>query len=173
MQTTAGAKTWVVQSCRYNCRSILLKSVLDLFNMLSGREQVGVAKMIGAEGTASCHETSQGLRCKRSAVKCTWKLSEVRAAQVCPTLYGPTDYTVHGILQARILEWAAFPLSRGSSQPRDRTQASRIAGRLFTSWATGSCGNTATKKQKKSSNKNKKNCISKKVEFTKMTHYWS
>ena len=32
------------------------------------------------------------------------------------------DYTVHGILQARILEWVAFPLSRGSSQPRDRTQ---------------------------------------------------
>ena len=42
--------------------------------------------------------------------------------------------TVHGILQARILEWVAFPFSKGSSQPRDQTQASRIAGRLFTSW---------------------------------------
>ena len=40
---------------------------------------------------------------------------------------------VHGILQARILEWAAFPFSRGSSQPRDQTQASRIAGGFFTS----------------------------------------
>ena len=46
------------------------------------------------------------------------------------------DYTVHGILQARILEWVAFPFSRGSSQPRDRTQVSSIAGRFFTSWAT-------------------------------------
>ena len=37
----------------------------------------------------------------------------------------------HGILQARILEWVAFPFSRGSAQPRDRTQVSRIAGRFF------------------------------------------
>ena len=46
------------------------------------------------------------------------------------------DYTVHGILQARILEWIAFPFSRGSSQPRDQTQVSCIAGRFSTSWAT-------------------------------------
>ena len=45
-------------------------------------------------------------------------------------------YTVHRILQARILEWVACPSSRGSSQPRDRTQVSRIAGRFFISWAT-------------------------------------
>jgi len=43
------------------------------------------------------------------------------------------DYTVHGILQARILEWVAFPFSRGSSQPRDGTQVSHIAGGFFTS----------------------------------------
>ena len=46
------------------------------------------------------------------------------------------DYIVHGILQARILEWVAFPFSRGSSQSRDRTQVSRIAGGFFTSWVT-------------------------------------
>ena len=46
------------------------------------------------------------------------------------------DYTVHGILQARTLEWVALPFSRGSSQPRDRTQISCIAGGFFTSWAT-------------------------------------
>ena len=40
-------------------------------------------------------------------------------------------------LQARILEWVAFPLSRGSSQPGDRTQVSHIAGEFFTSWAIG------------------------------------
>ena len=38
------------------------------------------------------------------------------------------DYTVHGILQARMLEWVAFSFSRGSSQPRDPTQVSHIAG---------------------------------------------
>ena len=45
-------------------------------------------------------------------------------------------WTVHGILQARILEWVAFLLSRGSSQPRDQTQVSRNAGGFFTSSAT-------------------------------------
>ena len=61
---------------------------------------------------------------------------EVKVAQSCPTLCDPVDYTVHGILQARILEWVAFPFSRRSSQPRDWTQISRIAGRFFPSWAT-------------------------------------
>ena len=43
------------------------------------------------------------------------------------------DYTVQGILQARVLEWVAFPFSRGSSPPRDRTQVSQIEGEFFTS----------------------------------------
>ena len=43
---------------------------------------------------------------------------KVKVTQLCPTLCDPMDYTVHGILQARILEWVAFPFSRGSSQPR-------------------------------------------------------
>ena len=47
-----------------------------------------------------------------------------------------TNYTVHVILQARILEWVAFPFSRGSSEPRDRTQVSCIAGGFLTCWAT-------------------------------------
>ena len=46
------------------------------------------------------------------------------------------DYTVHGILQARMLEWVAIPFSRASSEPRDQTQVSRIAGKFFTVWAT-------------------------------------
>ena len=64
-----------------------------------------------------------------------WKVN-VEVAQLCPTLCNPMDCTVHGILQARILEWVAFPFSRRSSQPRDRTQVSRNAGRFFTIWAT-------------------------------------
>ena len=59
-----------------------------------------------------------------------------KVAQLCPTLCNPMDYRIHGSLQARILEWVAFPFSRGSSQPRDWTQVSCIAGRFFTSWAT-------------------------------------
>ena len=55
----------------------------------------------------------------------------VKVVQSCPNLCNPIDYTVHGILQARILEWAPFAFSRGSFQPRDRTQVSRIAGRFF------------------------------------------
>ena len=46
------------------------------------------------------------------------------------------DYTVCGILQARILEWVAFPFSRGSSQPRDQTQVSHITSGFFNIWVT-------------------------------------
>ena len=63
----------------------------------------------------------------------SWYSGEVKVAQLCPTLCHLMDYTVHGILQTRILEWVAFPFSRGSSQPRDRTQVSCIAGGFFTS----------------------------------------
>ena len=57
---------------------------------------------------------------------------KVKVAQSCPTLCNPIDYTVHGILQARMLEWVAFSFSRISSQSRDQTQGSCIAGRFFT-----------------------------------------
>ena len=58
-------------------------------------------------------------------------------ATLCnPMDCGPPSSTVHKILQARILEWAAMPSSRGSSQPRDWTEVSCIAGRFFTIWAT-------------------------------------
>ena len=48
---------------------------------------------------------------------------KVQVSQSCPTLRDPTDYTVHGILQARILEWVAFPFSGQSSQPRIKPKA--------------------------------------------------
>ena len=52
---------------------------------------------------------------------------KVKAAHSCLTLCDLMDYTVHGILQARILEWVTFPFSRGFSQPRDQTQVSCTA----------------------------------------------
>ena len=52
------------------------------------------------------------------------------------TVARPPGFSVHGILQARILEWVAIPFSRGSYQPRDQTQVSCTAGRFFTIWAT-------------------------------------
>ena len=60
----------------------------------------------------------------------------MKVAQSCLTLCDPVDYRVHGILQARILEWVAIPFPRGSSQPRDQTQVSHIAGGYFTSCVT-------------------------------------
>ena len=63
--------------------------------------------------------------------------SEWKSLSRVQLLCNPMDYTVQGVLQARILEWVAFPFSRESFQPRDRTQVSHTAGRFFTSWATG------------------------------------
>ena len=61
---------------------------------------------------------------------------KVKVAQSCLTLCNPMDYIVPGILQVKILEWVAILFSGESSQTRNRTQVSCIAGRLFTSWAT-------------------------------------
>ena len=83
--------------------------------------------------------------------------SESEVAQLCPTLCDPMDCSlpgssVHGIFQARVLECICISSSRGSFQPRDRTQVSRIVGRCFywkeqvsqdgvirLSWPTASC----------------------------------
>ena len=71
--------------------------------------------------------------------------SEVSVTQLCPILCNPMDYSppgssVHGILQARILEWVAILFSRGSSWLRDPTQVYHIAGRFFTIGATREAG---------------------------------
>ena len=74
---------------------------------------------------------------KDKSTKVKW--SEV--TQSCLTLCDPMDcsppgFSIHGIFQALVLEWVAISFSRGSSQPRDWTQVSHIAGRGFTIWAT-------------------------------------
>ena len=73
----------------------------------------------------------------RTALYVKW--SEV---QSCLTLCNPVDcslpgFSIHGIFQARILEWVAISFSRGSSRPRNQTRVSCIAGRRFTLWASG------------------------------------
>ena len=65
-------------------------------------------------------------------LKVKWKWKLLSHVQLFVT---PWANTVHGILQARILEWVAFPFSKGSSQPRGQTQVSHMVGRFFTSWA--------------------------------------
>ena len=62
---------------------------------------------------------------------CVKSLSRVQLFATPWTVCSPSGSSVHGILQARILEWVAISFSRGSSQPRDRTQVSHIAGRRF------------------------------------------
>ena len=57
-----------------------------------------------------------------------WMWVKGEVIQLCLTLCDPMSFTIHGILHARILEWVTFPFSRGSSQPRDQTQVSHIAG---------------------------------------------
>ena len=78
---------------------------------------------------------------------------KVLVSQSCPTLwdllhYSPPGSSVHGILQARILEWVAIPFSRGSSRPKDQTQVSCIAGRFLTIWATREALPTPPQKKK-------------------------
>ena len=58
---------------------------------------------------------------------------KVKVTQLYPTLCNPMDYMVHGILQARMLVWVAIPFSRGSFQPRNRTQVPLLAAGFFTS----------------------------------------
>ena len=93
------------------------------------------------EDIQQCRLTETPLFCTKTDSHAweAWKWSEV--AQSCPTPCGPVDCSppgssLHGILQARILEWVAISFSRGSSQPRDWTRVSSIAGGFFTIWAT-------------------------------------
>ena len=86
------------------------------------------------------------LECFNSSPNCTSRSmkkvkKESEVAQSCPTLCDPMDCrlpgsSLHGTLQARVVEWGAISFSRGSSQPRDRTWVSHIPGRRFNLWAT-------------------------------------
>ena len=70
------------------------------------------------------------------------KESKSEVAQLCLTLCDPVDYTVHGILQARILEWVEFPFSRGPSQPRGRTRSPTLQADSLSAEPQGKPKNT-------------------------------
>ena len=97
----------------------------------------------------------QALRCGSRFTKFLNKMPElnwsrsVLSDSLRPVDYSPPGSSVHGILQARILEWVAISFSRGSSQPRDRTKVSRSVGRHFNLWATREGPNKMPEKETK------------------------
>ena len=99
---------------------------------------------------------------------------KVLVAQLCLTLFDPMDCSplgcsVHGLSQARILEWVAVPFSRGSSQPRDWTQISCFVGRFFTAWTTREAKISHALWPKKQNIKQKQYCN----KFSKDLKTWS
>ena len=93
--------------------------VTDRTSSREGQQQGGVTGMVGSEATAPWCAPAR---------KINVKVIQSRPA-LCESMdCSPPGSSIHGILQARILEWVAILFSRGSSQPRDRTQVSHIAG---------------------------------------------
>ena len=90
----------------------------------SGKQQLTLTKWITPE-----YKDYSFLLNSFSVIATKWRwyfkniLLKVKVAQSCLTLCDPMDYIIHGILQARILEWVTFPGSRGSSQPRDQPRS--------------------------------------------------
>ena len=95
-----------------------------------------VTQMQAGRSTSSGHQTLAQRHQERLRDTSIMVWVKVKVAQSCRTLCDLMNYTLHGILQARIVESEVFPFSRGSSQPKGWTQVSCIAGRFFTSWAT-------------------------------------
>ena len=112
---------------------------------LNGRTRIKLTWFPSLSSFSLCQLHPQGWELSKGKELWDYKLpawvkwSEV--AQLCPTLCDPMDTSlpgsvIHGIFQARILEWTAISFSRGSSWPRDQTWVSCIADRRFTVWAT-------------------------------------
>ena len=120
---------------------ILDNLTCSLRNLYAGQE----ATVKTGHGIIDWFQIWKGIRQGCILSPCLFNLYAewVKVAQSCLTLCDPMAYTVHGILQVRILEWIAFHFSRGSSQPRNWTQVSRTAGRFFTSWTTREAQSTS------------------------------
>ena len=100
-----------------------LQSLPLLWSLLETGYQQGTLQM----GHLTAHQDVLLPKSKKTYQEfASFFFMKVKVAQSCPTLFNPVDYPVHGILQARILEWVAFPFSRGSSQHREKTQGSTL-----------------------------------------------
>ena len=129
-----GSKITVDSDCSHEIKRRLLlgrKAMTNLDSVLKSRD-ISLPTKVHIIKTIIFPVVMYG--CEKWTIKKAESDSEV--AQPYLTLCDPMDYTAHGILQAWILEWVAFPFSTGSSQPRDRTQVSHTARGFFTSWAT-------------------------------------
>ena len=122
------------------CHAVMgLDAMIFVFWMLSFKPVLSLSSFTFSKRFFSSSSLS-AIRCMnlmlkvkvKSESECMWKWKSLSCVQLCD----PMDYTVHGILQAKLLEWVTFPFSRGSSQSKDWTQVSRIADRFFNSWAT-------------------------------------
>ena len=118
---------WITTNCGKFLRGGNTRPPISLFrNLYAGKE----ATFRTVHKTMNCFKIGKGVK----AVYCHPAWKKVKVAQSYSALCDLMDYTVHGILQARLMEWVSVPFSRGPSQPRDQTQVSHIAGGLFTSW---------------------------------------
>ena len=146
MKFIAKSFTALTISSSYNLASIFFWHIhpLSFLNsyLLSGTKKCsGLVGYITWSGLTISHFYNDPL---------FFSLSESEVAQSCPTLCDPMDCSLpgsslHGILQARVLEWVAISFSRGSSRPRDRTRVSLIPGRRFNLWATMTFKNHRTR----------------------------
>ena len=106
-------------------------------SLVNEEEHWGMEKMPPSPGWTHSLKWKLGEACEVSREPAGWEKVKMLVVQSCPTFCHhmdcrPPGSSVHGILQARILEWVAISFSRGSSQPRDRTWVSCTAGRFFT-----------------------------------------
>ena len=129
-------KVKVAQLCPTLCHPVDIYSPWN-----SPGQNAGVGSLSLLQGIFPTQRSNPGLPALWVDSLSAEPQSESEVAQSCPTLCDPVDCilpgsSVHGILQARILEWVAISFSRGSSPPRDKTQVSHIAGRHCNLWAT-------------------------------------
>ena len=130
-----GKTTFLSDQCKEIEGNNRMGKTTDLFKKIRETKATFHSKM-GTIKVRNAKDLTEAEEIKKRWQEYTESESESEVAQSCLTLCDPMDCSlpgssVHGILQARVLEWVAISFSRGSSQPRDRTQVSRIGGRCF------------------------------------------
>ena len=143
--TSAPGKPWVTQlklqkeirgeRISVEWKSIVNKSGVE-FHLVCDFRTKNIDFLRGQELYFWAFDLLPAMACKTIKIVShviTKSVSELKVAHSCLILCDPMDYTVHGILQARILAWVTIPFSRGSSQPRNQTRISCISGGFFIS----------------------------------------